>query len=140
MYRTTSRIMIAAATLIAATGVASAQAMQAEIPFAFRVGNDMYAAGSYRVEVQNAGTRIWLHTAQKGHGTVVLAISTRDVPKQWRDNGAATLGFECGMGRCQLVQVWSGDESPAVAVPHAKAGRDDVTTRRVIQAARGNGD
>src|SRR5690242_2609050 len=140
MYRTTFKITIAAAALVVATGVASAQAMKAEIPFAFRVGTEMYDAGSYRVEVQNAGTRIWLHPTVKGHGTVVLAMSTHNVPAQWRENAPATLSFECGLGRCQLTQVWSGDEATVVNVPHTKAGRDEAATVRVIHMARSNSD
>jgi hypothetical protein len=140
MFRTTFKITIAAAILVTATTVASAQAMKAEIPFAFRVGTDMYDAGSYRVEVQNAGTRIWLHPTVKGHGTVVLAMTTQNVPMQWRENGPATLSFECGLGRCQLTQIWSGDEMPVVKLPHPKAGHDEAATLRVIHMARVNSD
>ena len=140
MNRTTSRLMIAAAAVVVATGVASAQAVKAEIPFTFRVGNAVYAPGTYRVEVQDAGKRIWLHGAQKGPGTVVLAISTQSAPKEARENGAPTLSFACGLGRCQLVQVWSGDELPVINVPHPKASHDEAATMRVIHTARSNGD
>jgi hypothetical protein len=38
MKNMTSKMIIAAATLVAAAGVASAQDMEAKIPFAFRAG------------------------------------------------------------------------------------------------------
>lgn len=140
MYRTTRTIMIAMAAVAIATGVASAQALKADIPFAFRVGNDLYAPGSYRVELQSAGTRIFVQTAEKGHGTVILTQSSVNVPKQWRESGAPTLAFECGLGRCQLTQVWSGDELPAFNVSHPRASHDESATLRLIHLARTNAD
>ncbi len=56
MKKLTTKLMIAAAALVVAAGAASAQTMKAEIPFAFRAGDKVMAAGTYRVETLSTQT------------------------------------------------------------------------------------
>src|SRR5690348_9656660 len=56
MTNLSNRMMIAAAAIAVAAGVASAQSMTAEIPFAFRAGEKMMPAGTYRVTNVNQQT------------------------------------------------------------------------------------
>src|SRR5258708_35623931 len=49
MTNFTTRMMIAAATLVVAAGGASAQTLKAEIPFTFRAGGVVMEAGKYTV-------------------------------------------------------------------------------------------
>src|SRR5579872_3601198 len=44
-----TRMIVAAATVLAAAGTASAQTLKVEIPFPFRVGSKVMAAGTYSV-------------------------------------------------------------------------------------------
>ena len=55
MKNATLKLTIAAAMLAVATGVASAQNLKADIPFAFRAGDHMMSAGAYTIEF--AGNR-----------------------------------------------------------------------------------
>ena len=50
MKTTTTKLTIAAAFLALATGIASAQTLKADIPFAFRAGAKMMPAGEYTVD------------------------------------------------------------------------------------------
>src|SRR5271169_4577719 len=49
MTNFTMKMMVAAATVVVAAGTASAQNLKADIPFTFRAGGKVMAAGTYRV-------------------------------------------------------------------------------------------
>src|SRR5207247_8997288 len=140
MKRIATRLFLAAAVVAAATSVASAQAMKAEIPFSFRFGGEVHPAGSYSFDVQNGSTRVALRNYDTRRGGLQLALYLGDAPKEWRANGKPALAFECGLGRCQLIQVWSGAEQPALNFPRPRIGRDEVATLRAIHPSRVSGD
>lgn len=99
MTRLTTKLMIAAAALVAA-GAASAQTMKADIPFAFRASGKVMAAGTYNVDLRNVG------------GTVVIRGWNKDsviaMPMAHKDAAGSTpkLVFQCGRGTCSLLQIW----------------------------------
>jgi hypothetical protein len=140
MNRTTTRMMIAAAVMTVVTGIASAETMEAKIPFAFHFGNKMYSAGTYRVSVQGPQNIISLADANTGHATMALAVAISWPSSDLRAVGDASLTFECGLGRCQMTQIWTGYGQPTVKLPRPRLGRDEVATLRVIQMSRVNGD
>jgi hypothetical protein len=136
MTRTTTRMMIAAAALAVAAGVASAQSMKAEIPFAFRFGNELYPAGTYSVEVQNANTMVYLINREARRSGILVPLPAADPSKEWRTSGAPMLAFECGLGRCQLTQVWAGTDHPVLPIPHRRLGPGEVATVRLVHLTR----
>jgi hypothetical protein len=132
--------MTAAAALVVVTGIASAQTLKFDVPFAFRAGDQMYPAGSYRVVVDSLYHMVHLDNAKTREGRMILPVSSEWAPKEWREKGEPTLGFECGLGRCTLAKIWTAADISALNMPHARGGRDEVATLRVIHAARVNGD
>jgi hypothetical protein len=132
MKRIATRLMFAAAVVAAVTSVASAQAMKADVPFAFRLGNDMYPAGTYRVDVSNGYQFVKLSNMDTRRPANALVISTQDVPREWRSSETPIMAFECGLGRCQLTRVWLGYGNPALNLQRPTRTRDEIATLRVI--------
>ena len=101
MTRLTTKLMIAAATLVAA-GAASAQTLQATIPFAFRAGGKTMAAGTYHVNLRGLGGAVLIKGWNKV-GTVALPVAHKDAKES-----TPKLVFACGRGTCSLLQIWPG--------------------------------
>jgi hypothetical protein len=139
MKTNTTKLMIATALLTLATGVASAQVLQAEIPFAFRVGSKVMAPGTYtvRVDGQRHNLVILSNFASK-NSAIVLPIGPAEVPKEWKAKGDPAMSFECGVGRCELARMWTGYGDPALSFPHHNLGRDErasVTEIKLVRAS-----
>src|SRR5215831_9017918 len=132
MKCTAIRLMFATAVVAVVTSVASAQTMKADIPFAFRFGKEMYPAGTYRVQVQGPYSTVRISNLETRHDAVMLVTSTETPAAAWRATGAPVMAFECGLGRCQLTQIWAGFDRPALSLPHPRLGRDEVATLRVV--------
>ena len=143
MTNFTTRMMIAAATLVVAAGSASAQGLKAEIPFAFRAGSVMMAAGTYQVKVDTlqSGHPFFRIGSVDGERVVLLAGTTpRDPKKEWAAAGKAVLSFECGIGRCALAEIWTGPERSSYAVPRPKLGKDEPTRTAVVVMRQDKGE
>ncbi|MEI9972568.1 MAG: hypothetical protein WDO73_11230 [Ignavibacteriota bacterium] len=94
----TTKMMIAAVTLVAAAGVASAQTMQANVPFTFRANGQVFAAGSYRIQLQSTPTGnplVLIHGNDSGKQ--VLSMSYRD--------GEAKEAWKSGRQRDALIPM-----------------------------------
>jgi hypothetical protein len=122
-------------TMILATAVLSfsmttvfAQDMKlkAEVPFAFHIGNQEYAAGTYETSVigTNTGVKI-LKIVNVATGSPRLVMATTNVyPRNAasRESGAR-LVFRCAASNCALSQIWSGGEmGMQFRTPAAKSG------------------
>lgn len=142
MTNFTTRMMIAAATLVVAAGSASAQVLTAEIPFAFRAGSAMLAAGTYELNaVKKEGVPIYRIWNVKEHRYVLLtAGATGDPKKSWAANGEPVLSFECGAHTCALAAIWSGPTAPTYVFPHQKPGKDEPTRTAVVVMRPANGE
>jgi len=142
MTNFTTRMMIAAATLVVAAGSASAQEMKADIPFAFRAGGVVLAAGTYQVSVSSKSGqpvfKIW--SAQESRSILVLANTSRDPQKDWVASGKPVMSFECGVSHCALSGVWEGSTSPAYGFPRPKLGRDEPTHTALVVMRPSQGD
>ena len=126
MKNVTTRLMIAAAAMVAASSVASAQAMKADVPFQFRVGGAVLEAGTYQVSMDGSG-KLRIQT-QSGNRTVLAVASS---PIESNKPSEAKLVFVCGRGPCTLVQAWSSGDR-AYALPYPKQ-RDAEASLRVIR-------
>jgi hypothetical protein len=139
MTNFTTRMVIAAATLVVAAGSASAQAMKAEIPFAFRAGGVVMAAGTYQVRAttQSSGYHYFqIRSVDGGPSVLLVGTAPRDPQKEWAAAGKPVLSFECGIGHCALAQVWNGTARSAYSIPRPKLGRDEEPTHTAVVVMR----
>jgi hypothetical protein len=113
MKRFTTNMTLAVAALTLAAGTASAQAMKAEIPFTFRVGNTVMQPGEYLVTVVSHSSLqiVQFATADVKHSALAVPVSRSAVPKEWRNEGLPKLRFACYNGPCSVVGLWMGDSS-----------------------------
>ena len=129
MTNFTKNLLVAAAALAVAAGAASAQPLQADIPFAFEVNGNVLSAGTYRVDhISNLGHVYRFMGGQES--AIVLAASEHDAQKAWKAAGNGKLAFECGPNRCVLVELWDGTGRPATSFYRPKTV--DMGTRIAI--------
>jgi hypothetical protein len=134
-----NKVMMAAAAL-AFAGVASAQALKADIPFAFQVGNKVMAPGPYLIYTTNSsGVAMFrlLNTEEK-QSVLSLPNAKQDPAKEWKADGKPRLGFECA-GQCVLAEIWTGsgaDVSYRISTPkrHGEAVRTAVVMAQPVKA------
>lgn len=141
MTNFTTRMMIAAATLVVAAGSASAQVLKAEIPFTFRAAGVVMPAGTYQVktDIQGSGQPIFqIRSADGGRSVLLVGTTPHDPNKAWAAGGKPVLSFECGTGHCALAELWAGPERSAYAVPRPKLGREEEPTRTAVVVMRHN--
>jgi len=108
MTNFTKNLMIAAAALMVAAGVAGAQTIKAEIPFGFRAAGSVLPAGSYSVKsssLSGGNVAVTLANQDTGHSVITMpyahdAQKSGDVP--------LALTFECTGTDCVLVGVAPG--------------------------------
>jgi hypothetical protein len=139
----TTRMMIAAATLVAAAGTVSAQGLKAEIPFAFRAGSRVMAAGTYQVKIdtlKNGQPMFRIRNADGGASVLMAGTTARDPKKAWVETGRPVLSFTCGTSRCALAEIWSGPDQYSYAVPTPKLGRDEPTHIAIVLMRHQSGE
>jgi hypothetical protein len=132
MKNVTKNMMIAAAALVVAAGVAQAQTIKAEVPFSFRVGATVLPAGEYRVESRShMGAPIfWVVNADSHRSIVTMAYLHDSV----RSNGDdPKLTFECSGVNCSLVRMSSG-QGQTYGFSHPSLGSEEPTRVAVIRA------
>jgi hypothetical protein len=111
MKRTAMNMTLAVAALVLAAGTVSAQTMKAEIPFAFRVGQQVMQPGEYRVRlVSNSSSSPLLTLANFDADRTVLLMATNRIQmsKEWKLAGLPMLSFACGEGPCTITGVSMG--------------------------------
>jgi hypothetical protein len=137
MTNFTTRMMIAAATVVVAAGAASAQTLKADIPFTFRAGKTVMAAGTYRIEAvsQLSGRPAFRLQAAGGQRAILLVPTTSaDANKAWVAKGAPVLSFACIANRCSLAQVWTGGPATAAyQLPQEKMDKDEPVHVALIE-------
>jgi hypothetical protein len=102
--------LITAAAMTAISGIAAAESLKVEIPFAFRAGSTMMAPGTY-VFTTNP-KMVYAAAIQVRHydsiGGILMLATVRDAGKQWTNAAAPRVQFDCMEGRCRLTRVWDG--------------------------------
>jgi hypothetical protein len=142
MTKLTTRFMIATAALVVVAGAASAQTMTASIPFEFRAGNLVMAAGTYYIENLRSVSgvplfRVW---NRQSHGSIVLLPQAPVDPEKGWAEGQGKLAFACISGRCALAEIYTGSESHAYTFRGPKLGKDETAVLRVIPMQPGKGE
>jgi hypothetical protein len=126
MKSLTTKLMIAAAALVTASA-ASAQVMQADIPFAFQAGGKVMAAGTYRVDLHGLGGTVIISDTQRQGVVTALPVTRADA----KDTNAKIV-FTCSRGLCTLLQVWPGANGTGLTFPAPKRNRDEEASLAVI--------
>ena len=142
MKKLTSKLMIATAALVVATGAAAAQTMRAEIPFEFRAGNLVMEPGTYRVENLNrqiSAPIFRLLNVNSGGSAILTVQALVDPQKGWTEE-SSKLVFACTSGSCALAQLWNGPASQACKFYAPKLGKDETAYLREIPMQRGKGE
>jgi len=133
MTNFTKNLMIAAAALTIAVGVAGAQTMKAEIPFGFRAAGAVMPAGSYLVNAdQTAGGLTFFKLTNQDTHRSILAVPYTHIGQKPGETPVA-LTFACSGAHCTLVQAAPGSgESYRFKSPDL--GKDRDTRLAVIRA------
>ncbi|HUA59687.1 MAG TPA: hypothetical protein VML19_13090 [Verrucomicrobiae bacterium] len=136
MKRATTTLMAAAAFVVAA-GIASAQTLEANIPFAFHANGRTLEAGTYRVGVQrsNSGNSMMVISGRHGERDLLTFLYASDEGKpKWAGGDNAVLSFRCAAGSCALANIWLGTGDNLVyRVPTPTIRKDaTVTTAEVV--------
>jgi hypothetical protein len=131
MTNFTKNIMIAAAALTIAAGVAGAQTIRAEIPFGFRAAGVMLPAGSYLVKgsYQSGATLVFKVTNEDTNRTVFTMPYSSDIEK----SSAVSLTFECTGTDCTLIQAAPGT-GQTYSFPKPRKEKNGETSLAVIRA------
>jgi hypothetical protein len=143
MKNLTTRIMIAAAALVAAASVASAQTMEANIPFAFRADGKVLAAGTYRVDMVRTGSGnvvVAIRGLKKDQQVLSTSQPDGEAKETWKSTGKAILSFRCGVSRCALTEIWTGGDSLQYRLPTPSLGKDEPvhTAEIAMHAVKGD--
>ena len=129
MKNVTTKMMIAVAALVTVAGVANAQTMEAKIPFAFRASGKVLPAGTYRVHLERGSGAPMFVIRGEEPGQEVLAVPNAggdDPKKEWTSSGNGVLSFQCGVGRCALQGIWTGEQGrPVYRIPVPNLGKDE---------------
>ena len=126
MTNFTKRLMIAAATVVVAAGAASAQTLKADIPFTFRAGQTVLAAGTYEITQLLGQTAVTTFRIRGQNGSIMLMPQSANDPKKaWTAEGKPTLAFDCVADHCALAAIWTGPATPAYKIRHGDLGSDE---------------
>jgi hypothetical protein len=141
MTKFTNTMMIAAAVLTMA-GAASAQAIKADVPFAFRAGDKLMNPGVYMISVINsAGVEVFhLRNLGDNSGMLIVPVARRDAEKAWAADGLPRLTFRCGDTKCALTEIWRGEAYGASQVLPAPKPHSEQVRVAVIVAHPAKGE
>ncbi len=134
MKTLTTKMTIAAAALLVAAGVASAESMRAEIPFSFRAGSAEMTAGSYYVttDLSTGGiTSITLANRDTQKAARIVAPMRIGDYSEWKDT-QAKLVFQCVGSTCTLQKVWNGTPGRNFQLPTPHSHDKELSAIRIV--------
>ncbi len=107
----------------------STNTLRAEIPFAFRVGNQVYEAGKYTASARTFanGTRVLeVVNSETGSRSYTLAMAPASAKALAPAQAETRLVFSCAGSDCTLAQVWirEGESGIQLRTPTPKPGQD----------------
>lgn len=126
MKTLTTKLMIAAAALVAAAGTAPAQTMRANVPFVFHISNQTLAPGTYRVNLNTTRGMLEITSVGQNPKTVMsLAYADNEQKRDWKTSEDPMLSFECTATSCVLKNIWMGSLT-TYRIPGHTLGMDEV--------------
>jgi hypothetical protein len=126
-----TKTMFAAAAVVLAAGMASAQdlGLRAEIPFAFQAAGQTMTPGTYRVEyVGPQHMIVRLLNQDTGTSVMVLPATRQDPPKDWTKKGTAAAAFACSDAGCDLYEIWTASNGSAYRFKTPKSDETRMAT------------
>jgi len=141
MKKLTTKLTIAAATLVVVAGAAWTQTqstLKAVIPFEFRAGGKVMAPGTYQVNASQTGSGpiYQLSNVHARSSIMLLPQAPVDPAKAWKAEGNPKLAFACTGGSCSLAEIWDGSGDYAYTFHRPKRGGDEEASLRVIPMQR----
>jgi hypothetical protein len=141
MKKLTTKLTIAAATLMVVAGAAWTQTqstLKAVIPFEFRAGGKVMAPGTYQVNVSRTGSGpiYQLSNVHARSSILLLPQAPVDPAKAWKAEGNPKLAFACTGGSCALAEIWDGSGESAYTFRRPNRGGDEEASLRVISMQR----
>jgi len=103
---------------------ASAQTVEAKVPFSFTVSGKTLPAGDYTMIINSNHLKI-----TNGDGQIVALASVYDASSR-PDGGESQIIFHCYGDRCFLAELWSA---------HQQSGRELLTSRAEAKLATEEG-
>jgi hypothetical protein len=133
MTNFTKNMIVAAAALTIAAGMAGAQSIKAEVPFGFRAAGTVLPAGSYLVNAiqSSGGLAVFKLTQEDTHRSVLTIPYVNNIKKG--NDASASLTFECTGTDCTLLEVAPGT-GHAYRFWKPKARQDGEPRLAVIRA------
>jgi hypothetical protein len=123
MKRWITTMTIAAATMLAGTGAASAQVLTAEIPFAFDAGNTHMQPGSYRLTASHTSSKVVLLALENLESRSAARMVAEGEADSYKRDPQAKLFFRCGSEGCALDKIWTGPFGSNVRLPEPRGGK-----------------
>jgi hypothetical protein len=132
MKSMTTKLMVTAAAMLTA-GLASAQSVKAQVPFAFRAAGAVMPAGVYRVTTHVSSSPHLVYVENERSLRSVVLVPQQPLSAK-PGSTEARLVFRCEGEDCSLTQIWAGGANAfQVAAPkspkHADAAIRIVTLR-----------
>lgn len=116
--------------LFAGTGAYAQPGMQANVPFAFHVGNSQLPAGRYRISIDSVSNRITVQSLATT--ATIFSHGQRDYPGRKSD----TLVFRQAGDQYFLTEVWGEQGSESMKL----RGPKPVTTLEVASQPSHSGN
>ncbi len=109
MKKFMKHIAVATAAL-ALAGIASAETLKVDVPFAFNIGKKLMQPGTYLVSVISTSNHdtYKLTNLEQRESAVATAFVAQDPAKEWRADGRPRVAFYCDDSGCTLAQLWNG--------------------------------
>ena len=123
MKRWITTMTIAAATMLVATSAASAQVLNAEIPFAFDAGNTHMQPGSYRLVASHTSSQAVLLSLENMQTKSIASMVAEGQADSYKRDPQAKLVFRCGSEGCALEKIWTGPYGDNLRLPERRGGK-----------------
>ncbi len=111
-----TKSMFAAAAVVLAAGMASAQGLglRADVPFSFQAGGQTMTPGTYRVSYVGAQQLVVkLENVDAGTSILLMPTTRQDPPKSYAQKGTAAAAFACTEAGCDLYEIWTASAGSA---------------------------
>jgi len=112
MKSLTKWMVAAAAVTVAAVG-ASAQVLQADVPFAFGGVAGRESPGTYQVTI-DSNHLVHFRNMDTHDTRLATPAFLSDPKKEWRASALPKMVFQCGPSGCEIVGLWAGGDNPAL--------------------------
>src|SRR5437870_5034837 len=127
MKNLTMQTMVAAAALVVAGGVASAQSMKAEVPFRFQAAGAWMEPGTYTIHhISGSSATTIYRIGNLDTPGVVAAVPQYTMDRTTVNVDQGKLVFECVAGQCALVQLWDSSRGFAYSFNRPKRSKAEA--------------